>query len=219
MEEGIMTSDTSTHDVVAGAKALAPLIKEYQEEMETLRRLSDPVVQGLANVGIFRAYYPRSIGGLEVSPLTFMEAIEEISRTDGSTGWCAMITGDSGSLGGRLKKDVALELFGHPPDVRIAGTVIPLGEARITDGGFRISGYFTFASGIDYANWLVCNCKVFDDDGPKIAPQGDPETVVAFLPVDQVDVRDTWSVTGMCATGSHDFVVDDVFVPAERTFA
>ena len=95
-----MTSDTSTHDVVAGAKARAALIKEYHEEMETLRRLSDPVVQGLADVGIFRAYYPRSIAGLEVSPLTFMEAIEEISRTDGSTGWCAMITGDSGSLAG-----------------------------------------------------------------------------------------------------------------------
>ena len=214
-----MTSDTSTHDVVAGAKALAPLIKEYQEEMETLRRLSDPVVQGLANAGIFRAYYPRSIGGLEVSPLTFMEAIEEISRADGSTGWCAMITGDTGILGGRLKKDVALKLFGHPPDVRIAGSLIPLGEARITDGGFRISGYFTFASGIDYANWLGCHCKVFDDNGPKIAPQGDPETVVAFVPVDQADVRDTWSVAGMCATGSHDFVVDDVFVPAERSFA
>ena len=209
-----MHSDTSTHDVVAGAKALAPLIKEYQEEMESLRRLSDPVVQELANAGIFQAYYPRSIGGLEVSPLTLMEAIEEISRVDGSTGWCAMITGDSGILGGRLKKDVAIELFGQPPDVRIAGSLIPLGEARITDGGFRISGYFTFASGIDYANCLVCNSKVFDDDGPKFTPQGDPETVVAFVPVDQADVRDTWSVAGMCATGSHDFVVDDVFVPA-----
>ncbi len=214
-----MHSDTSTHDVVAGAKALAPLIKEYQEEMESLRRLSDPVVQELANAGIFRAYYPRSIGGLEVSPLTLMEAIEEISRVDGSTGWCAMITGDSGILGGRLKKDVAIELFGQPPDVRIAGSLIPLGEARITDGGFRISGYFTFASGIDYANCLVCNSKVFDDDGAKITPQGDPETVVAFVPVDQADVRDTWSVAGMCATGSHDFVVDDVFVPAGRCFA
>ncbi len=91
-----MTSDTSTHDVVAGAKALAPLIREYQVEMEALRRLSEPVVQGLADAGIFRAYYPRSIGGLEVSPLTLMEAIETLSRVDGSTGWCAMITGDSG---------------------------------------------------------------------------------------------------------------------------
>ena len=80
-----MISDASTHEVVAEAKALAPLIREYQEEMESLRRLSDPVVQGLANAGIFRAYYPRSIGGLEVSPLTFMEAIEELSRADGST--------------------------------------------------------------------------------------------------------------------------------------
>ena len=213
-----MTSDTATHDIVAAAKALAPLIKESQDEMETLRRLSDPVVRGMADAGIFRAYYPRSIGGLEVSPLTFMEVVEEISRTDGSAGWCAMITGGAGIFGGRLHKHVSLELFGQPPDLRIAGTVVPLGEARIADGGFRIGGHFTFASGIDYANWLVCSCKVVDDKGPKMTPEGTPETVMTFVPVEQAVVRDTWTPVGMCATGSHDFDLQDVYVPVERSF-
>ncbi len=214
-----MTGDTSTHDVVAAAKALAPLIRECRDEMETMRHLSDSVVQGLADAGIFRAYYPRSLGGLEISPLTFMEVIEEVSRADASTGWCAMITGGVGNLAGRLKKDVALALFGHPPDIKISGTIIPRGEARIADGGFRVSGHFTFASGIDYATWLVCNCKVLDGNGPKMTPEGTPITVMAFVPIEQADVRDTWSAVGMCATGSHDFMVDDVFVPAERSFS
>ena len=92
----MVASNTTTHDVVAAAKALAPLIMESHEEMEAFRRLSDPVVQGLADAGVFRAYYPRSIGGLEVSPLTFMEVIEEIPRADGSTGGCAVNSGDGG---------------------------------------------------------------------------------------------------------------------------
>ena len=213
-----MTTDTATPDIVAAAKALTPLIKESQDEMETHRRLSDPVVQGLADAGIFRAYYPRSMGGLEVSPLTFMKVIEEISRADGSTGWCAVNTGDGGNLAGRLKTEVARELFGEPPDVKIAGTVVPRGEARIADGGFRVGGHFTFASGIDYANWLLCFCRIFHENGVKITPEGTPETVMAIVPVEQVDIRDTWSAVGMCATGSHDFMVDNVFVPTERTF-
>ena len=214
-----MTKDSASHDVVAAARALSPLIRKSRDEMETLRRLSDPVVRALAEAGIFRAYYPRSLGGMEVSPLTFMEVVEEVSRADGSTGWSAMITGNGGYLAGRLKKEVAKALFGEPPDVRVSGTVIPLGEARITEGGFQVSGHFTFASGIDYANWLMCNCIVFDASGPKTTPQGAPETVMAFVPVDQADLLDTWTAVGMCATGSHDFKLHDVFVPAERSFS
>jgi indole-3-acetate monooxygenase len=219
MLEDAMTQDVSSHEIVAAARALAPLIRECRNKMESQRHLSEAVVQGLADAGIFRAYYPRSLGGLEVDPLTFMEMVEELSRVDPSTGWCAMIAGDSGYFGSRLNKGVALDLFGQPPDLRGCGTVIPRGEAHIVRGGVRISGHFTFASGIKYSNWLLSNCKVFDPKGPRTTPQGMPETMMAFVPVQQAQVLDSWVVAGMCATGSHDFVVSDVFVPEERTFA
>ncbi|MDA1127671.1 MAG: acyl-CoA dehydrogenase family protein [Chloroflexi bacterium] len=185
--------------------------------MESQRRLSEPVVRGMADAGIFKAYYPRSVGGLEIDPLAVMEVVEEISRADGSAGWSAMITCVAGNVGGRLKNQVALKLFGQSADVRVAGSVIPRGEAQPVDGGFRVSGRFTFASGIDYANWLVCHCIVFDDQGPKLSDDGIPQTLIIFLPKEEADVRETWTAAGMCATRSHDFYLHDVFIPGERT--
>ena len=180
--------------------------------------MSEPVVRGMADAGIFKAFYPHSLGGLEVDPMTIMNVIEDISAVDGSTGWCAMITSGAGILGGRLKNEVSTELFGQPPDVRIAGTVVPRGQAREVDGGFRISGHFTFASGIDYANWLVCTSVVMDDQGPVMTDLGTPRILLSMVPLEDADVRETWTAAGLCATGSHDFHIDDVFVPSDRNF-
>jgi alkylation response protein AidB-like acyl-CoA dehydrogenase len=212
-----MSNEKPSNDFVSASTALLPLIRESRSEMESQRRLSEAVVRGMDDAGIFKAYYPKSLGGLEVDPLTFMEVVEEISRADSSAGWCAMITGDAGNLAGRLEHKVAAKLFGQPADVRIAGSVIPRGEAHQVDGGFRISGHFTFASGIDYANWLVCHSIVFGDNGPKMTDEGVPQTVIAFLPKEEADLRETWTAAGMCATGSHDFHLHGIFVPRERT--
>ena len=129
-----------------------------------------------------------------------------------------MITSIAGIVGGRYKNKVCAELFGQPPDVRIAGTVVPRGQAREVDGGFRISGHFTFASGIDYANWLVCTSVVMDDQGPVMTDLGVPRILMAILPPEDADERETWTAAGLCATGSHDFHVDDLFVPSDRCF-
>ena len=80
-------------------------------------------------------------------------------------------------------------------------------RARRVEGGFRIGGRWTFASGIDYANWTFCTCVVEDE----------PNVRAMLVPVEQVAVLDTWHVLGMRATGSHDFTVQDQFVPAERS--
>ena len=210
-----MTADTTTQDLLTATKALTPLIKKDRDEMETQRRLSDTVVRALGDAGIFRALYPRSLGGLEISPLVFMEVIEELSRADASTGWCALATAGSAHIAGRLKNKGGKEMFGEPPDIKIAGTIIPRGEAHLVDGGFRVSGEYTFGSGIDYSNWLMCLCRLFDLNGVKLTPEGNPETVMMFVPIEQAVVHDTWSAYGMCATGSHDYTLEEVFVPAE----
>jgi alkylation response protein AidB-like acyl-CoA dehydrogenase len=214
-----LTGESTSRDLLAATAALLPLIRESRDEIERQRRVSEPVVQGMADAGIFKAFYPRSLGGLEVDPMTLMEVVEEISRVDGSVGWCAMITSGAGWLAGGLKHQVAAELFGQPPDVRLAGIIIPRGEAFPVDGGYKVSGHFTFASGIDYANWLMFMCKIVDEKGPILTAEGIPKTILAFAPIAEADVRDTWSAVGLCATGSHDFHLNDAFIPVERSFS
>ena len=169
--------------------------------------------------GLFQLSLPRSMGGLETDPITSFRAVEELSKIDGSVGWCAMLSSGSAVLTGWLRADVGRSLFGQPPDFRLAGSIRPEGQAHKVDGGYRVRGRWNYASGIDHANWLLCTCKVEDGNGPRLTPAGTPETRTLLVPIGAVTVHDTWSVVGMCGTGSHDFVVDEVFVPMEHTFS
>lgn len=206
-------------DPVAAARALAPQILAAREEIEELRRLPSPIVQALKHAGLFQLSLPRSMGGPENDPITSFHAIEELSKADGSVGWCAFISSSGSLLMGRLRPEIGRELFGQPPDARIAGSARPEGEAMPVKGGFRVSGRWDYGSGINHANWLMCTCKVVDDDGPVLKPSGIQDTQTFVVPVESATIHDVWNVVGMRGTGSNDFVVDDVFVPAERGFS
>jgi alkylation response protein AidB-like acyl-CoA dehydrogenase len=158
------------------------------------------------------------MGGPELDPVTFYHVIEELSMMDGSVGWCALLSSAGAIYAGSLSVDVGRYLFGQPPDFRGAGSFRPEGEARIVEGGYLVSGRWDYASGIDHANHLFFNCKVLDDNGPRLTEAGNPELLMMFAPIEAATVYDTWSVVGMCATGSNDFVLEDVFVPVEHTF-
>jgi alkylation response protein AidB-like acyl-CoA dehydrogenase len=198
---------------------LAPHIRAAREELEATRRVPPSLVQAIADAGLFRPYLPHALGGSELHPLTVFRVIEEISKVDGSVGWCTMIASSESLLTGWLRPDVGRAMFGQPPDVRMAGSLRPEGQAYPVDGGYRIRGRWDFASGINHANWLLCTCTVMDGDTPQQTPAGVPETRSMLIPADAATLVDTWSVVGMCGTGSHDFSVDDVFVPALHSFS
>ena len=95
-------------------------------------------------------------------------------------------------------------IYAGGPDVILAGSFNPTGAATPVDGGFRVTGQWSFASGCQHADWFVAHCLV--DDGRAADPDDGPAAA-------DVEIKDTWSVSGLCGTGSHDFVVNDVFVP------
>ena len=92
-------------------------------------------------------------------------------------------------------------------------------SALNVDGGYRVSGRWDYASGVDHASWLLCTCNVEDNNGPLLTAEGTPVTRVLFAPAQAATIIDTWDVMGMKGTGSNDFVLDDVFVPDEHTFS
>ncbi|HEY5866386.1 MAG TPA: acyl-CoA dehydrogenase family protein [Candidatus Tectomicrobia bacterium] len=212
-------SDATLHDAVAAATRLAPHICAVREELETTRRVPPALVQAIHDAGLFRPYLPRAMGGLELPPLTVFRVIEEISKVDGAVGWCTMIASSVSFFSGWLHPEIGRAMFGQPPDVRVAGSLRPEGQAYPVDGGYRIRGRWDFASGITHANWLLCTCTMMDGDTPRQTPTGVPETRSMLIPAEQATIVDTWSVLGMCGTGSHDFIVDDVFVPAAHSFS
>ena len=211
--------ETVPGDVVAAAAALAPLIQEAREELDESRQLPSHLAQALTQAGLFQLYLPKALDGRETDPLTSYLAVEELSKIDGSVGWCAYILSSSSHFMGWLHPKAALDIVGQPPDIRASGSLRPAGEAVVVDGGYRVTGRWDFASGIDRANWLLCTCRIKDEHGPLLRPDGTPDARTLMLPADMGTVIDTWSVVGMCGTGSKDFVVDDVLVPVERAFS
>ncbi len=146
--------DAMPHDAIAAAINLAPHIRAVREELEATRRVPPSLVQAINDAGLFQPYLPRAMGGSELPPLTVYRVIEEISKVDGSVGWCTMIASGVSLLSGWLRPDVGRALFGQPPDVRVAGSLRPEGQAYPVDGGYRIRGHWDFASGINHANCL-----------------------------------------------------------------
>lgn len=208
-----------TDDVVAAAINLEPAIRAARDELEAIRHVPPSLAQAMAAAGLFQLYLPRAMGGPELPPLTAFHVIEALSKVDGSVGWVAMIASTVSLFTGWLPTDVGRAMFGQPPDVRIAGSIRPEGKAYVVDGGYRVQGRWDFASGINHANWLFCTCIIMDGDRPRLTPAGTPELRHLFVPAEAARIEDTWSVVGMCGTGSHDFIVDDAFVPTSHTIS
>jgi len=203
--------------ILANAHRIAPFLREHAAEVEAARRLTQPVVDALRDSGVFRMAMPRAWGGPEVDLLSQFEILEVLSRADASAGWCAMIGSDSGYYGAFLDDAVARELY-PDLDAITAGWVLPAGKLEVADGGYRLSGRWSFGSGCTHADVISAGALVTEGGVPRLDADGRPDYRVALLPVSQVQIHDTWFTTGLCGSGSNDYSIDAVAVPAERTF-
>jgi indole-3-acetate monooxygenase len=171
----------------------------------------------MTQAGLFRLWIPRTLGGEETDPMTLVRVVEEVSRADGAAGWCVAIGGEAGAFGGYLPTDAAKEIYGSDPNVITAGAFRPFGEATIVDGGYRVTGRWPLASGCQHAAWIVGGCRILDGDQPLLGKDGAPVVRVLFFPAADCEILDTWHSIGLRGTGSHDYAVANVFVPAGRS--
>jgi alkylation response protein AidB-like acyl-CoA dehydrogenase len=195
---------------------LAPTIRARRAEIEQARRLLPDLADGLRRTGLFALGVPRAVGGAEGAPLDIMRAIEDVAAADGSVGWCAMVGVGNNVAAGYMSETGAREVFADP-SAPTAGIAAPAGTAVREDGGVRINGRWPFASGITHCEWIWVGCMVTEDGRPRMTPHG-PEIIHVCLPVREGTVHDTWHVSGLCGSGSHDFSAKDVFVPGQRIF-
>jgi indole-3-acetate monooxygenase len=204
--------------LIEAAQRIAPVIREHNEEAERERRLSPPVLAALHEAGLLRMCTPRSLGGLEVDPITRAVVIEEISGYDSAAGWTLANPLEWAYLCARLPDEGAEEIYGRGANVVIAAQFGRPMQAAPTQGGYRITGRAPFVSNCHDANWIATSAMVMASDQTRPGGEGEPELVMVYLPRENCQVIDTWYVMGMRGTGSNDVTVTDVFVPATRTF-
>jgi alkylation response protein AidB-like acyl-CoA dehydrogenase len=217
--EATAPARTAVHpaDPVAAVRAMAPLVAAHQDQMDRDRCLPLPVVEALRATGILRAAVPPELGGPQYDPATQVRMVEELSRQDGSVGWCAMIASAGSFANGFLSPEAARRWFG-PADSCLAGQIAPTGRAVRVPGGYRVSGRFRFASGSGHATFMIAGCLVYDGDELQHTDRGRPLMCIAILPVERCTVVDTWHTTGLWGTGSNDYIVDNVQVAEEDTW-
>ena len=80
-----------------------------------------------------------------------------------------------------------------------------------------MSGSWPYASGCQHSAWFFCWCQVFDADQMRLTEHGEPEVRAVCVPTAQITIVDTWEVSGLVGTGSHDVVLEQVVVPGEYT--
>jgi alkylation response protein AidB-like acyl-CoA dehydrogenase len=191
------------------AEELSLLAAEEATEAERSGRLSDRFVTGLAEHGLAAMALPSEMGGPGMDPAILLRVLETLGRGDGSAGWVAMVMAVGSIAGCYMGPDGATEVFAGGASSLTAGVFAPRGTARAVPGGYRVDGRWPFASGCLHAEWLSVGVRVEGEDSIRFC----------YLPVGETEILPTWDVGGLRATGSHDLVVTDGFVPSRLTYS
>ncbi len=199
----------SATGIVDVARQLGELIEANADDAERIRRLPLPTVKALGDASLMRMCVPHAYGGPEIDPVTMVEAIEQVAHSDGAAGWCTMIASTTSSMASFLPEEAAREIYGDPTSIT-GGVFAPNGKgvATVVDGvdGFSVTGRWAWGSGTQHCRWVLGG--VLCDDGT---------FRLCWFDQSEVSFHDTWHTSGMRGSGSLDYSVDGVFVPATRT--
>jgi indole-3-acetate monooxygenase len=204
--------------VISRAEAVCPAVAAASNEIETTRRLPPELLDKLHEAGLFRLLLPRSSNGIETDPLTFFHVIETIARADASTAWCLSQAGGCAMSAAYLDLPVAHAIFGNDPRAVLAWGPGPKVRAIECDGGYRVTGVWSFASGGRHATWLGAHCPIFTADGsPKFDADGHQQERTMLVRAEDVAWTDIWNTVGLRGTGSDQFALDDFFVRSDHS--
>ena len=206
----MQASDKSAETLLQKARALAPVLRQRAVATNQARRIPHETIQDFWDAGLWYLLKPKKFGGPELRPDVALAVASELSRGDGSAGWIwAVFT----------IHDLLVALWPHQfqeeywaKNTLSASSFAPSGKAEPADGGYRVSGKWTFCSGVDNADWLLLGTNF----GPPSGESKIPDIRYVMIPHSAAKVVDDWFVFGLRGTGSKSVVIDDVFVPSHR---
>jgi alkylation response protein AidB-like acyl-CoA dehydrogenase len=204
--------------LVETAAELRSIARGFQEDAERERRIPPPLVEQLREAGLYSMVVPKDLGGRQVDLMTYLRVAELMAEGDGSVGW-NLANNAIGQLVALSLPDAGVEeVFRSGPDTIVAGTAVPGGGTAVAvDDGYVVNGHWSFGSGCRESQWMLGNFEILDGDQLRQNPDGSPALYRGLFPSAETSVIETWDMTGMRGTGSHDWTVTDVFVPEHRT--
>ncbi|MFB6783919.1 3-hydroxy-9,10-secoandrosta-1,3,5(10)-triene-9,17-dione monooxygenase oxygenase subunit [Streptomyces sp. NPDC056352] len=198
------------NEVLESVRALLPAIAERAQTTDESRQVPEKTIRELVDAGVFRMLQPRRYGGLECDPVDFYEVVRAISAVCCSTGWVASVLGVHPWQLALFDRQAQDEVWGEDQDTLVSSAYAPVGRLTPVDGGYRLSGRWSFSSGCGHAGWALLGALV-------VGAQGRPvDFMTVLVPRCDYRIEDVWDVVGLRGTASNDIVVEPVFVPAHR---
>lgn len=198
--------------LIDSARAMVPVLAARAAEAERAGMVPVETVREMAEAGLFRVLQPRRWGGYELDPRVFYQIQMTLAEGCMSTAWIYGVIGVHNWQLPLFPEQAQQDVWSAQSGTLIASTYMPTGKAEPVEGGYRFSGRWSFSSGVEHCQWIFLGGLLPKQDG-----SGALEHTTFLLPAADFTVVHNWDVLGLRATGSHDIVVDDVFVPAHRT--
>jgi 3-hydroxy-9,10-secoandrosta-1,3,5(10)-triene-9,17-dione monooxygenase len=199
--------------VLDGVRDLLPSFRERAEEAERLRVVPEANIKELEETGFFRLLQPKRFDGFESSPIDFYTAVRDIASACGSTGWVSSVVGVHPWQVALFADEAQQAVWGEDTSTRLSSSYAPTGKAVVADGGYTLSGKWSFSSGCDHCSWVLLGGLVFNAEGNVV------DFKTFMVPRKDYTIVDVWNVVGLRGTGSNDIVVEDVFIPEAFTLS
>jgi 3-hydroxy-9,10-secoandrosta-1,3,5(10)-triene-9,17-dione monooxygenase len=208
-----MTGSAPTSTVLEAVQDLLPRLAERTAQAEHDRRVPDESMAELSAAGVFRMLQPSRWGGFETDPVEFYEVVRTLAAVCGSTGWVASVLGVHPWQLALFPDRAQVDVWGTDPGTLVSSSYAPTGRLTPVEGGYEVTGRWSFSSGCDHCSWVLLGALV-------MGPEGRPTDFLTILvPRSDYVVEDVWDVVGLRGTGSNDVVIDKAFVPAYRTLS
>jgi 3-hydroxy-9,10-secoandrosta-1,3,5(10)-triene-9,17-dione monooxygenase len=199
--------------VLDGIRDLLPALRDRADETERLRVVPEASIKEIEETGFFRMLQPKRFDGLEADPVDFYTCVRDIAGACGSTGWVSSVVGVHPWQVALFADEAQQAVWGSDTNVRLSSSYAPTGKATIVDGGYTLSGKWSFSSGCDHATWVLLGGLVFNTEGKVV------DFKTFLVPRENYRIEDVWNVVGLRGTGSNDIHVEEVFVPDAFTLS
>ncbi len=219
MNQSVEPHESGAGDILRRIESLRPLIEAQADANDAGTEISAAVTEALEGAKLFALTAPHVLGGAEAHPLAVLEVLRALSYFDGSTGWYCQAAVTGVAVAGAFLGDRAVdEIFCRGERATCAGQAAPSGTAERVGDGYRISGSFSFGSGLPNASWIVGGYILHKDGVPVLGESGQPVMLIAVAPRTKVEISANWNVLGLRGTGSYDFRVPEQIIHEDFAF-
>ncbi len=199
------------------ARALRQLLDAHGPEIDRRREVTPAVVDALVEQDLFRLLLPTSLGGQEIPLLAFCQTTEAIALADASVGWFVNQSNVSAaSSAAAMPREAAAAIFDGPRTGLAWGARHNDSTCIRVDGGYRLTGTWSFASGSRHTKWIGAHSAVQNPDGTPHIRYGQQDDRSFLFLREQATIIDDWQVLGLRGTGSDSYSVRHLFVPDDH---